>query len=347
MENEKFESVTPEFEEAGVKPEFSNFVAYEIPKKEKEKRELKKFAVLIGIALLLLMLFADYWGNLYLLIMQLFGFSRKAAASLASDGVFLKALQALVSITAFTLPFILVFKIAKQRIGDLVPMGKPKKGYGVALYFIGVSICAFANIINSYVDSLFEDMGVNYAVSKPQSPMGIFGFIISIISVSIVPALVEEFACRGIILGSLRKFGDGFAILVSSILFGLMHGNFDQMFFAMTVGAVLGFIVVKTESLWTAVAVHMTNNLISVLITYVLSGLPSFLRSLTYTLYLMAVLLIGIFVLAFSTEKKKLIELSKSPTESTLIEKSIWYFLSPVTIIFIAMCVLKSLKYFN
>ena len=36
------------------------------------------------------------------------------------------------------------------------------------------------------------------------------------------------FACRGLIMGILRKYGDGFAVLMTAAVFGLMHGNLTR-----------------------------------------------------------------------------------------------------------------------
>ena len=91
--------------------------------------------------------------------------------------------------------------------------------------------------MNSYpIDEKFESFGFNYEVSQTESPDGILGFMLTFIAIAVVPPLVEEFACRGLILGSLQKFGNGFAIVCSAILFGLMHGNFRQIPFAFLIG---------------------------------------------------------------------------------------------------------------
>ena len=162
--------------------------------------------------------------------------------------------------------------------------------------------------------------------------------MLSLIATAVVPPLVEEFACRGLILGSLRKYGDGFAVLISSVLFGLMHGNFDQMPFAFMVGLVLGLIVVKTDSLWIAVAVHAANNFISVAFEYLLSGLSQNSQNLIYTIYLMAALIAGTVGAVLISERGSF-SFNKSNTESSFKQKCKWFFTHPVIIIFAVLCV--------
>ena len=346
MNNETFAG-SPQQETPGVSstPTYVTYIPYGYtPKTYEEKQGIKKCALMIGISLLLLMGITLFWGVLYYFVMSALGISSAKANIIISDPAAMQVLQILLSSFMFTVPFILVFKANYQRISDLVPLKKPL-GNKTAIFFIGLSVCAFANIANSLCGQLFESFGINYNVDYGDNPRGFFGFLLSLIATAVVPPLVEEFACRGIILGCLRRFGDGFGVLVSAILFGLMHGNFDQMPFAFMVGLVLGYIVVKTESLWIAVAVHAANNLISVVFEYLLAGLSQNSQNLIYSLYLMAALIGGIIGAVLLTDKDGF-KFQKSDTESSLKQKFKWFFTSPVIIIFTVLCVLESLLYF-
>lgn len=84
------------------------------------------------------------------------------------------------------------------------------------------------------------------------------------LTVAIMPAFTEEFAFRGVILGSLRKYSDGLALVVSSALFALMHGNFVQIPFTFCCGLMFGFLVIKTNSMLPSIIVHFLNNGLSV-----------------------------------------------------------------------------------
>jgi heme/copper-type cytochrome/quinol oxidase subunit 2 len=68
---------------------------------------------------------------------------------------------------------------------------------------------------------------------------------------------------RGVLLQSLRKYGNAFAILASAVMFGIFHGNAVQMPFAFLCGLVIGYAVVATESLWTGVIIHALMNAMS------------------------------------------------------------------------------------
>ena len=315
------------------------------PKTFEEKRGIKKLALTSGLALLFLIVFTSLWATALFFIAGAFGFDVEKLRSRITEPAVMQVVQVFFSVFVFTVPFIVIYKINGYRISDLIPLNKPEKGGRVAIFFLGLSFCAFANIASSYASNIFSGFGIDYEVDYGENPTGVFGFILSVIATAVVPALVEEFACRGLIMGSLRKYGDGFAVLVSAIVFGLMHGNFDQIPFATMVGLVLGFIVIKTGSLWIAVLVHAANNLISVLFDYFLSSAVTDIQNLMYVIYLMAVLLSGIISVCFYA-KGKSFEFKPSTTESTLTQKCSWFFLSPAIIIFAVLCIVESFAYF-
>lgn len=82
-----------------------------------------------------------------------------------------------------------------------------------------------------------------------------------ILLVALTPAICEELAFRGFILSGLRRMGHKWgAIVLCSIFFGLAHGLLQQSLAACVVGIVIGYIAVKTGSLWPGVLYHFLHN---------------------------------------------------------------------------------------
>jgi sodium transport system permease protein len=85
--------------------------------------------------------------------------------------------------------------------------------------------------------------------------------------ICLAPAICEELAFRGFILSGLRNTGrDWTAVLITSAVFGLAHGILQQSLGAAVIGLVIGFIAVKSGSLWPGVAYHAVHNGLSVCI---------------------------------------------------------------------------------
>lgn len=73
--------------------------------------------------------------------------------------------------------------------------------------------------------------------------------------------VVEEIVFRGLVMRGLEKYGKWFAIVASSVLFGLFHGNPAQSPYAFAVGLVMGYVAMEYNLLW-AMVMHMINNLV-------------------------------------------------------------------------------------
>ena len=98
---------------------------------------------------------------------------------------------------------------------------------------------------------------------------------LGIISIVVMAPLVEELLFRGAIQGHLmRKWKMPYlGIVVSSLIFGVVHGNPAQIPFAFVVGMSLGWMYYLTGSLIPGILMHFINNGSSVLL-YALSGDP-------------------------------------------------------------------------
>jgi len=95
--------------------------------------------------------------------------------------------------------------------------------------------------------------------------------LVMIITAVIMAPVFEEIIFRGIIQKGLINKGvkPWKAILFSSLIFGLVHGNPWQLVGAVLLGCVLGLVYYKTKSLLLPMLLHAFNNLCSsLLITY-------------------------------------------------------------------------------
>lgn len=141
-----------------------------------------------------------------------------------------------------------------------------KHSMSVGSFLICVMICIalmvagnlIGNMINIVLTTLFSDLSAftlnNYVFND--SPY--FFLVLAVICAPII----EEILLRKVFIDRVRKYGDGWAILLSGLLFGLLHGNFTQFFYAALLGNFLAFIYVKTGKLQYTIALHMILNFI-------------------------------------------------------------------------------------
>ena len=99
--------------------------------------------------------------------------------------------------------------------------------------------------------------------------VGTESLMFSIITIAIIVPITEELFFRGLIYGRLRQaMRPIVAILISSIVFGIFHGNVVQGVYAFLIGCTLALVYEKTDSLILSIFGHGLINAIGM-------GLPS------------------------------------------------------------------------
>lgn len=88
-------------------------------------------------------------------------------------------------------------------------------------------------------------------------------------AIAILAPLAEEIVFRGAIVGRLAQVAKNrwAAILVSALLFALVHGNPVQMPHAFVIGVFLGWLFLRTGSIIPGVVFHWMNNTIAYFLT--------------------------------------------------------------------------------
>ena len=87
--------------------------------------------------------------------------------------------------------------------------------------------------------------------------------ILTYLYICLIGPVMEELIYRGVLLEGLRKYGNKFGVIATSLMFALMHENIAQAIPAFFVGLVLGTAAVKTGSLLPSIFLHILNNSLS------------------------------------------------------------------------------------
>lgn len=89
---------------------------------------------------------------------------------------------------------------------------------------------------------------------------------IPILTLALAPAVCEELAFRGFILSGFSRSGRvGLGIVMSALTFGAMHMIPMQVFNAALLGLVLGFIAIKTNSIFPGIWFHFLYNSMAIM----------------------------------------------------------------------------------
>lgn len=89
-----------------------------------------------------------------------------------------------------------------------------------------------------------------------------------VLSAGIIAPILEEVVFRGILFGNYRaSLGAWPSIIISAVIFGLMHYNLVQFVYAFLLGVFFAYLMEKTGELWTCILAHITANLFSLFAT--------------------------------------------------------------------------------
>lgn len=266
-----------------------------------KKRAIRKTANFVGGAFLAMSLIMALWSFPVVLFAKTMGFY-EALVQAANDPALLNVLQITISALAFLVPYAVLGKILKVNFGEALNLKietNYKQTFGLLL--LGAGFCAFANYASSVAGAIFERVGITYSANiHHPNPTDPFGIALAVLATAVTPAIVEEFALRGIVLHVLKRFGDGFAVLISATLFGLLHGNFEQIPFAFLLGLYFGFLTIKTKSIIPAVVLHFYNNFSSVVFSLVADKVSQNVMQFAHLFYLLIMIcfgVVGLFVL--------------------------------------------------
>lgn len=318
--------------------------------KQSEKRALRGRCISTG---LLSIICLAVFTILAVILSAVMALAYEGTPMLESDRLSLipdMLLNALVSLVGFGVVGLIFAKATKTNLNDIFPSENLsfKKLAGVVA--IGFTVCISAN----YIAQLFSiDLSIfgleTMYMDMETGSTSLIEHITYIVAVSVVPAVTEEFVYRGLIMGRLRKFGDGFALFTSAFLFGMMHGNLTQAPFAFVVGLATGWAVIYTNSIFPAMIIHGLNNFMSVIadIAYEnleLAGLDTFYVDFIYmAIYGLTLVFAFIAVYKFSKSDKNFCRLQKYEGQLTFSERIKTFFTSFTVIIFLVITILECL----
>lgn len=168
-----------------------------------------------------------------------------------SDSAYMLLAQCICFLPPFAFYFFLSGKDVKKTL-RLNPLGWKNI---LLLFSFAVSIQPIMSLL-SYLTSLFFPNPVEQSVSGIQQS----GFLLSMLSVAVIPALLEEVFSRGILLSGYTFLGKWKAAFCSALLFGLLHMSPQQFPYAFVVGFIFCFLVERTDSLYASILPHMVIN---------------------------------------------------------------------------------------
>ncbi len=177
------------------------------------------------------------------------------------------SIQGIILILGLGLPFIGYMYLLRLPFGETVPVRKMRFGNFMSLVLFGIGFSAVVTYIGNVLQSgNVIAGGLSNSRNVLAGNKGI-ELLFSIICLCIIPALVEEFVFRGVVLQVLRrKGGDTFAIILSALMCALVYSN-TQGIAEFFVSLLMGYIVIFSGSVIPAITVGLIRSALSLVMT--------------------------------------------------------------------------------
>lgn len=171
----------------------------------------------------------------------------------------------------FLLPLVLFKTLNKVSYKDTFSFFSYKKiSAKVVVATVALGVIVF--FLNAYVSSLFNSIiqlfGYKSVHSASSIPDTWWTFLLELVSTAVLPAICEETLHRGMLLKGNSLLGIKKSIILSGVLFGLLHLNIEQFFYATIIGLFLGYLCWMCNSIYPCMIIHFMNNGLSVFLSF-------------------------------------------------------------------------------
>ncbi|MDP2335102.1 MAG: type II CAAX endopeptidase family protein [Bacteroidota bacterium] len=201
---------------------------------------------------------------------------------------FLKYFQVIQSIGLFVVPPFILAWFYHGNIGEYLRINRSTAGFTYILAAITLLLVIpfinFLGAINSQmklpeslsgIENWMKTMesAAQMMVEKFMKVDHISGLIFNIFMIALLPALGEELMFRGVIQRILTNWTKNphWGIWITAFLFSAMHMQFYGFLPRMALGAMFGYLLVWTGTMWVPILAHFVNNTMGVLGYYLIN----------------------------------------------------------------------------
>lgn len=171
------------------------------------------------------------------------------------------------------LPVIILLIAGRYNIKNTLKLRGTRPVNYVLTVFIMIFAMPVVGVLNAIVLALIR-LIFGRILPEPQIPISNTPTLfIAILVIGLSAAVCEEILFRGMIMKGFQKYGAAASLAVTSVLFGILHRDMQKAVSTILLGAIIGFIVYRTKSIYAGMTAHFTNNTVAVLLSFVSSKL--------------------------------------------------------------------------
>ena len=211
-------------------------------------------------------------------------------------------LSYLIPSLVLTISLITLFRLTPYSFSDFSSIKfEPKFLLPTVLIFAGAYL-SLSEINDIFVEFLSRFGYEDSTLTLPK--FSVFGFILCLIIIGIIPPILEEMLFRGVILGG-NKGNAILSIVISALCFSVYHMSPSKTIYQLIMGALFAIVAYKTRGILPTVIIHVLNNVAVLVMYYFFPALEISATAKTIMIIGGAALLAAGIVLLFVLSKDK------------------------------------------
>ena len=219
------------------------------------------------------------------------------------------------AICNYVLPLpILLFLMRKL---DSTEIKKNNLGFKTFLKYLCITFTLMwiGNITGTIITNLLSFTIQNDIANPIQNLINSTDLWLNLILISLIGPIFEEIIFRKILIDRTIKYGPLASILVSAIIFGLIHGNLNQFCYTVLVGGFFAYVYIKTGQIKYSIGLHIILNMLGSVLSMIVNNSAVNLSNafnttdlailVFYFILILIALFVGIYTLVEYIQKKR------------------------------------------
>lgn len=169
---------------------------------------------------------------------------------------------------------LMILLITRVKPRTVIRQNRMSAGQMAVAFLMSYAMLYVSNLLGNFITvliGLIKGSGVGNVLVD--AVFGTNPWVVFFLMVLCAPVF-EEFIFRKLLIDRAVAYGEGVAVVLSGVMFGLFHGNLNQFAYAFLLGIFFGFIYVKTGKIRYTVILHMVINFMgSVVSTQVMNAI--------------------------------------------------------------------------
>lgn len=166
------------------------------------------------------------------------------------------------------LPVLIFIAAGKLSFKEVLRLNHP----GIIPVFLIILCSLPAYFVASFINSVMVYI-LQFIGEIPSQPIPVphnyNELVTGLLVIAVSPAICEELLHRGILLKAYEKRGSMRAVFITSVIFGFFHFDITNFFGPIFLGILIGYYVIRTNSIFAGMLAHFANNAIAEMLLFI------------------------------------------------------------------------------